>query len=68
VSKAFGYIAVIVLTMTAGFVLIMDILKYFFGIDPVQDDSDTLQAKKLAWERRKLKNILKRAQPLKYYP
>lgn len=54
--------------MTAGFVLLMDMLTYIFGIDPVQDDRDTLRARKQAWEGRKLKNVLKRARPLKYYP
>ncbi|CAF1034254.1 unnamed protein product [Adineta steineri] len=35
VSKSFGYIAIIFLISTALFIITMDILKYYFGIDPI---------------------------------
>ncbi|CAF1329692.1 unnamed protein product [Adineta steineri] len=36
VSKSFGYIAIIFLISTALFIITMDILKYYFGIDPIR--------------------------------
>lgn len=43
VSKSFAYVAIIALCSVALFVIIMDILKYFFGIDPVREDREQLQ-------------------------
>ncbi len=40
------------LAIVIGFIVIMDILKYVFGIDPVQSDRDAL--------RRKQKNKIKK--------
>ncbi|CAF1073957.1 unnamed protein product, partial [Adineta steineri] len=36
VSKSFGYIAIIFLIGTAIFIITMDLLKYYFGIDPIR--------------------------------
>ncbi|CAF1081036.1 unnamed protein product [Adineta steineri] len=36
ISKSFGYIAIIFLIGTAIFIITMDILKYYFGIDPAR--------------------------------
>ncbi|CAF1014666.1 unnamed protein product [Adineta steineri] len=43
VSKTFGYIAIIAISVVVGFVVIMDILKYGFGIDPVCKERDLLR-------------------------
>jgi hypothetical protein len=40
VSKTFGYVGIIALSVVVSFVVIMDILKYGFGIDPVQEERD----------------------------
>jgi hypothetical protein len=37
-SKSMAYIAIIALLCVAMFVIIMDILKYCFGIDPVEEE------------------------------
>ena len=34
-SKSFAFIAIVAITTVFGFVIVMDVLKYFFGIDPV---------------------------------
>jgi len=46
ISKSFGYIAIIALSTVAAFVIIMDILKYCFGIDPVERERDQLRREK----------------------
>ncbi|UJR31827.1 hypothetical protein I4U23_019304 [Adineta vaga] len=38
ISKSFGYVAIIAIVATVSFVLIMDILKYCFGMDPTLID------------------------------
>ena len=38
VTKSFGYIAIICLVVVVSFFVIMDILKYCFGIDPTKDE------------------------------
>ncbi len=45
VSKSFAYIAIIVMSSAAMFVVIMDILKYCFGIDPVQEERERIRRK-----------------------
>ncbi len=51
VSKTFGYVAIIALSTVAGFVIIMDILKYGFGIDPVQKERELIRRKHALLER-----------------
>ena len=43
VSKSFAYVAIIALSMVMGFFIIMDILKYGFGIDPVSKEQENLR-------------------------
>ena len=56
VSKSFAYIAIIALALLAMFVVLMDVLKYGFGIDPVKHEWERLRLlrlKKLLKRRRK---------------
>ena len=46
VSKSVGYIAIICLVSTAAFFVIMDILKYCFGIDPTKDELERIRRSK----------------------
>ncbi len=43
--KGFGYVAIIMLLIIVSFFVIMDVLKYVFGIDPVKTDRDAKQKK-----------------------
>jgi uncharacterized membrane protein YpjA len=53
VSKSFAYIAIIALTVVAMFVIIMDILKYCFGIDPVHHERERYRREKRAKKRKR---------------
>ncbi|CAF1113374.1 unnamed protein product [Adineta ricciae] len=53
VSKSFAYIAVIALGCVAAFVIIMDILRYGFGIDPVREERVQIRRARLAQRRRR---------------
>ena len=57
VSKSFAYIAIIAMSTVIMFVIIMDILKYCFGIDPVREELEQIQREKRA---RKRKPIIQR--------
>lgn len=46
ISKSFAYVAIVALCSVALFVIVMDILKYFFGIDPVAEDREQLRQEK----------------------
>jgi hypothetical protein len=35
ISKSFAYVVIIALTSVATFIILLDVLKYCFGIDPV---------------------------------
>ena len=52
VSKSLGYIAILSLTVFVLFILIMDLLKYGFGIDPVREERELLEKEKQARKRR----------------
>jgi len=52
VFKGFAYLAILMLLFMIGFIVTMDVLKYGFGIDPVQNDRDVLK-------RKQMKNIKK---------
>jgi hypothetical protein len=52
VSKSFAYIAIIAITFVAMFIVIMDILKYCFGIDPTREDLEIIRRKKLLRKRK----------------
>jgi len=46
VSKSFGYVAIISLASVVAFIIIMDILKYGFGIDPTRHELDKIRLEK----------------------
>ena len=46
VSKSFGYIAILFLVVVISFFVIMDILKYCFGIDPTKDELEKIRKAK----------------------
>ena len=46
VSKSFSYIAITFLAIVAAFFVIMDILKYCFGIDPTKDELERIRRAK----------------------
>ena len=52
-SKSFAYIAIIAMTTVAMFVVIMDILKYCFGIDPVHEERERLRRQKQVQRRKR---------------
>lgn len=55
ISKSFAYIAIIVLCSVIAFVVVMDILKYCFGIDPVEEDRQYLREQKAKKRRQPVK-------------
>jgi hypothetical protein len=52
VSKSFAYVAIIALIIFAMFIIIMDILKYCFGIDPVHEERQRIRRQKQARKRK----------------
>ena len=52
VSKSFAYIAIIAMVSVAVFVVVMDILKYCFDIDPVDAERERIRRKKRAKKRK----------------
>ena len=46
ISKSFAYIAIIALSIVVMFIVIMDILKYCFGIDPTCEELERLRREK----------------------
>jgi hypothetical protein len=52
VSKSFAYIAIIAMASVAVFVIVMDILKYCFGIDPVHAERELIRRQKQAKKRK----------------
>lgn len=59
VSKSFGYIAILFLVLIISFFVIMDILKYVFGIDPTKDELQRIRRAK-ALQRRKHRPIIQK--------
>ena len=51
--KGFAYIAILMLAILIAFFVIMDALKYIFGIDPVQSDRKALRLKQQQYEKKK---------------
>ena len=47
VARSIGYVAIICLISTGLFIIIMDVLKYVFNIDPCKDELDKLRKKKI---------------------
>ena len=58
-SKSFAYIAIITMVSVAMFIVIMDILKYCFGIDPVNDERERLRQQRNQ-QVKKLKPVIQR--------
>ena len=48
VSKSFAYVAILALFCVVAFIVIMDILKYGFGIDPVREELERIRRQKRA--------------------
>ena len=46
VSKSFAYVAIIAMSTVAAFVIIMDVLKYAFGIGSVRKEPEEIRQKK----------------------
>ena len=57
VSKSLAYIAILAMTIVVMFVVIMDVLKYCFGIDPVHEERERLQQEK---RQKKRKPVIQR--------
>lgn len=57
VSKTFAYVAIIAMICVVLFIVIMDILKYGFGIDPVREERERLQRER---EARRRKPVIQR--------
>ena len=53
VSKSFAYVAILSLVGIALFIVILDILKYGFHIDPAKDEAEQLERKALAKNRKR---------------
>ena len=51
-SKSCAYISILVMVSAAMFIVIMDVLKYCFGIDPTREDLERIRRAKLAKKRK----------------
>ena len=58
VTKSLGYIAMIVLGVVVGFFVIMDVLKYGFGIDPVKEEREKIRRAKAIERMKKRRRVL----------
>lgn len=52
VSRTLAYIAITAMVIVATFVVTMDVLKYGFGIDPVQSERDLIRRGRALLERK----------------
>jgi len=52
VSKSFAYVAILVMISFAMFIIIMDILKYCFGIDLTREEVERIRREKQAKKRK----------------
>jgi hypothetical protein len=59
VSKSFAYIAIIAMITAACFVIVLDVLKYIFGIDPVCKERDRIRRRRALRKKRKPKHIFR---------
>ena len=57
ISKSFAYVAIIAVTSVALFVIVMDILKYCFGIDPVGPTRKKLRSMKTKRRKKRKKPV-----------
>ncbi len=59
IAKGFAYIAIIVMATAAGFIIVLDILKYGFGIDLAREERDRIRRKQALRQKRKTKHIFR---------
>jgi hypothetical protein len=59
ISKSFGYVGITCLVVTAAFFVVMDILKYCFGIDPTKYELEKIRRAK-AMRRAKRTPVIQR--------
>lgn len=52
VSTSFAYVAIIAMGAVVMFVVVMDILKYCFGIDPVEEEREKMRQQRRAKKRK----------------
>jgi hypothetical protein len=52
VAKSFAYVAIIAMASVAMFIIIMDVLKYCFGIDPIREELERIRREKQARKRK----------------
>ena len=55
ISKGIAYVCIFAIVITVGFVIVMDGLKYIFGIDPVRGERDAIRRGRALLERRERK-------------
>jgi hypothetical protein len=65
-SRSFASIAITVLVFTCSFILLMDILKYVFHVDPVKTESEKSQKQKEEGKRAVKSNVPKVAIRFQY--
>lgn len=58
VSKSFGYIAIIAISTVVMLIIVLDIMKYCFGIDPAEKDLSQLRRRKRMKKKTKKKSEL----------
>lgn len=58
VSTSINYIAIAVMSSTAMFIIIMDILKYCFDIDPVEGEREKIRRRRPVIQRFVYVNVL----------
>ncbi|CAF0782004.1 unnamed protein product [Adineta steineri] len=54
ISKSFAYIAIIAMASVMIFIIVMDVLKYFFGIDLTREEREQIRRKKLKKKRNRV--------------
>ena len=48
ISKSCAYIGILTALILIAFIVLMDVLKYIFGIDPVRDEQERIRREKRA--------------------
>lgn len=54
ISKSFAYMAIISISFVVMFIIVLDILKYCFGIDPTHAESQRYRCERLTRRQRTL--------------
>ena len=58
VSKGFGYAGILAIASVMIFVIVMDVLKYGFGIDPVESERQLMRQERELRARQKKKPVV----------